>query len=165
MSDKSLHVGDLLVVLFARSHPPDTFHWAICVPITPKEALKFHAKETGGHWFFEDNPVPKHALLSDATVSASIKIGELKSISSVNDLQSLFKSIPLAVPVVDAAAEPVFRCRVWFKEAVRQLHAHGYIQCMDVNDLEVECKSLARLNDPSQSSYAGYKYYESSKSH
>ncbi|KAJ4489132.1 hypothetical protein C8R41DRAFT_954926 [Lentinula lateritia] len=165
MSDKSLHVGDLLVVLFARSHPPDTFHWAICVPITPKEALKFHAKETGGHWFFEDNPVPKHALLSDATVSASIKIGELESISSVNDLQSLFKSIPLAVPVVDAAAEPVFRCRVWLKEAVRQLHAHEYIQCTDVNDLEVECKSLARLNDPSQSSYAGYRYYESSKSH
>lgn len=91
--------------------------------------------------------------------------GELESISSVNDLQSLFKSIPLAVPVVDAAAEPVFRCRVWLKEAVRQLHAHEYIQCTDVNDLEVECKSLARLNDPSQSSYAGYRYYESSKSH
>ncbi|KAJ4478064.1 hypothetical protein J3R30DRAFT_2853003 [Lentinula aciculospora] len=134
MSDICLHVNDILVVLFARSHPPNTFHWAICVSITSKEALKFHAKETAGHWFFEDNHVPQQGLLADPIVSASIKIGELKNMSSLDDIQGLFKNIPLAVPAVDAAVEPRFSCRVWGKEAVRQLHKHGYIYCLDVDD-------------------------------
>lgn len=45
----------------------------------------------------------------------------------------------MAVPEADRAREPVFTCRVWVREAVRRMHAGGYVQlCPDVDALEEE---------------------------
>lgn len=74
MATAALNVGDILAVLFSRADP-DTFHWAICVPLTTKTAAKYHAKGSGGQWWFED-PVPNEDLVGSPIVSAAVKIGE-----------------------------------------------------------------------------------------
>lgn len=59
--------------------------------------------------------------------------------SVINDL---LKNIPLEVPLSDRLIEPVFTCRVWFKEAIRVLNANRVISCSDANQLEkqlVDC--------------------------
>ncbi|KAJ7900725.1 hypothetical protein B0H14DRAFT_3123798 [Mycena olivaceomarginata] len=155
-----LNVGDILAVLFSRSDI-DTFHWTICVPINSTEAAKYHAKNSGDNWWFED-PVPRHSILDSKLVSASIKIGSLElNVVTKDILRDILQPISMVVPAVDHAREPKFTCRVWFREAVRVLHEARVLNCPDVDALEAECVSYAVVNQAALPGWKGYLYYVS----
>ncbi|KAF9495955.1 hypothetical protein BDN71DRAFT_1446886 [Pleurotus eryngii] len=155
-----LNVGDILAVLYSRGDG-ETFHWAICLPISTRNAVKLHAKDPGlGHWFFE-YPPPEDDLVGSKIVCAAIKIGKLAGDFDIAAVENILQAIPMKVPALDAEIEPRFSCRVWFKEAVRQLAYAGVITCTDVYALENECNEYARGNDASQASYVGYMYHVS----
>ncbi|KAF4591278.1 hypothetical protein EYR40_009881 [Pleurotus pulmonarius] len=149
MTDKQLRADDILAVLYSRGDG-ETFHWAICIPISTRSAIKLHAKDPGlGHWFFEDPP-PEDDLVGSNIVCAAVKIGHLAGDFDIGAVNALLGAIPMEVPASDATIEPRFSCRVWFKEAVRQLARAGAITCPDVYVLEDECREYARGNDASQ---------------
>ncbi|KAF9450790.1 hypothetical protein P691DRAFT_809485 [Macrolepiota fuliginosa MF-IS2] len=158
----TLTVGDILAVQLSRFEE-NTFHWAICVPLDDKRAAKYHAKGASGHWWFEAKPVPiEHNLEALDTISSAVKIGSIKpEDATVNVFLDLFETIPMEVPDVDKPREPEFTCLVWFREAIRRLHAAKVINCPNVDDLEAECESYAKTNWAGTDGYKGYMYYVS----
>ncbi|KAF7422997.1 hypothetical protein PC9H_011161 [Pleurotus ostreatus] len=160
MANEQLNAADILAVLYSRGDG-ETFHWTICLPISTRNAIKLHAKDPGlGHWFFEDPP-PEDDLVGSNIVCAAVKIGKLAGDFDIASVKTILRAIPMEVPASDAEIEPRFSCRVWFKEAVRQLAYAGVITCTDVCALENECREYARRNDASQVSYVGYTFYVS----
>lgn len=72
------------------------------------------------------------------------KIGELPSGMDYLFLDTYFRDIPMAVPKIDYGRELVFTCRVWFRQAIRQLHdAAMFVECPNVDSLESELISRA----------------------
>ena len=85
----------------------------------------------------------------------------------MNDYNSVFqllKGIPMTIPQEDVGIEPKFRCRVWWKQAIRLLSDRGYIKCDNVQALENECKAYAVTNDRSQEENEHYIYLVSKNS-
>ncbi|KAF7298321.1 hypothetical protein MKEN_01356600 [Mycena kentingensis (nom. inval.)] len=167
MTSPSLHVGDILVVVFSRMEA-HTLHWTICVPTTPAQAAKYHAKQSGDNWWFDYSDtagVPLHSLLTSQTISASIKIGTIAPGKVHKEvLTEYLKPIPMAVPAIDVQREAKFTCRVWFREAIRVLNKKGLIQCSDVDSLEEEVKGYGLANQASSADWGGYKAYVSKHS-
>ncbi|KAJ7209996.1 hypothetical protein GGX14DRAFT_363864 [Mycena pura] len=156
----SLDVGDILAVLFSRSEL-DTFHWTICVPMSSKVAAKYHAKNSGDFWWFED-PVPLHSILTSSTVAAAIKIGTMDPTYASKDvLRQYLSPISMSTPAVDQEKEPRFTCRVWFREAIRILHQAGILTCTDVDALEEECVEHAKANQAALPTWGGYMHFVS----
>lgn len=91
--------------------------------------------------------------------------GYVKGDNEYNAIVTLLKAIPLTIPDVDTHVEPVFTCRVWFKEAVRRLHNDGYVDCPDVYAFEAECKAFAVTNDASQPGWGGLKRFDARSIH
>lgn len=151
---------EVLAVLFGRAEP-GTFHWSICIPISPRHAIKLHAKSVGNdHWFFESDTLPQEDLESSPIIAVAVRLGQLLPEDLENVVQ-LLKAIPMVIPEVDQAVEGRFTCRVWFKEAVRVLNQAGYVRCDDVGALEKECKEYALANDPSGEGWKGHVYLSS----
>ncbi|KAJ7898815.1 hypothetical protein B0H14DRAFT_2331938 [Mycena olivaceomarginata] len=140
-----------------RTPPLNNRLWAICVPINSKEAAKYHAKNAGGKWLFED-PVPLNSIIKSRTISAAIKIGK-----NITELGDHLEPVSMSIPVIDQAREPEFNCRVWFREAVRVLDQAEILQCREVDALEAECKSYAMGNQIGPN-WQGYRYHASSHS-
>ena len=54
-------------------------------------------------------------------------------------IELYLKDIPMAIPLRDIPREPNFTCRVWFREAIRQLNwSQMFVHCNDVDALEKE---------------------------
>lgn len=87
------------------------------------------------NWDYEST---KFTLGQSHTLAAAAVLGQLPPGRTIKGLSRLLGAIPMSVPAVDARREPVFTCRVWAREAVRQMHEHGYIDCTDVDSLEEE---------------------------
>ncbi|KAJ6502183.1 hypothetical protein C8R45DRAFT_611629 [Mycena sanguinolenta] len=159
----SLHVGDILAVLFSRTDE-GTFHWTICVPISHTVAAKFHVRNTPNDWWF-DEPVPDHSILHSNTISAAVKIGTIDhNAVTRDDLTRLLRTVSMTVPAIDQATEPTFTCRVWFREAIRVLHRNNIINCPDVDELEKECRGYASTNHAAFPQWRGYTFYTSNHS-
>lgn len=72
------------------------------------------------------------------------KIGELDEGLDYRHLDEYLKGIPMVIPSIDHMSEPRFSCRVWFKEALRQLHdAEMFVRCPSVELLEDELRTRA----------------------
>ena len=70
----------------------------------------------------------------------------------------------MAIPVEDREVEPLFTCRVWWKQAIRLLSRNGYIVCSDLQALESECKRYAAQNLRSNGKNKRYLYHVSEHS-
>ncbi|KAH0580972.1 hypothetical protein H2248_012121 [Termitomyces sp. 'cryptogamus'] len=152
----SLTIGDILAVLFSRVEE-GTFYWAICVPLNKQIAVKYHARQSGTHWWFED-PVPEHKIVVSRTLSAAIKISSLNpDVISHNILCDILMPIPMAVPDVDKTRELKFMCQIWFREAIWHLHNNGIINCSSVDELEKECNTYALNNQAAFMTWGAYE--------
>jgi len=100
-----------------------------------------------GRWEYTIAP---HSALQSATISTLVKIGLVQDPSwGAEFLDVYLRPIPLGViPQSDRQKEAVFDERVWFREAVRRLRDAGmFLACPDVDALEMELTSQARLGD------------------
>lgn len=142
----------IILTLNLMSTTPPRFHWYIFVPHAEEAGKavqtghKLHAIDNAQNgaaksWAFDATEV---ALATEMAVAAAAVIGEVRSESSLQELEDLLKTIPLAVPAVDAQREPAFTCRVWVREALRRMHKHGFIHCPDVDALESEMWEYGR---------------------
>lgn len=101
---------------------------------------------------FQDNFVANGGTTSLAslhwaasrTMTAAAVLGRLPPGKTAEDLNGLLAKIPYVIPAVDAQRERIFTCRVWAREAVRQMHNHGYIHCTNVDALEEEMWKYGR---------------------
>lgn len=84
------------------------------------------------------------SLATSPAVAAAAVISRLPANKAVHDLDALLKQIPMATPDADRVREPAWTCRVWIREAVRRMHAHGYVICEDVDALEEEMWTYGR---------------------
>ncbi|KAJ7682637.1 hypothetical protein DFH06DRAFT_1290035 [Mycena polygramma] len=173
MSENSLNVGDILAVVFDRGNL-GTFHWAICVPLNSTVAAKYHVTDSKGEWEFEldeQGGIPLHDLMvsqkntSSQKICAAVKIGTLdRRVVDREVLTPFLNTIEMAVPVVDKERERIFTCRVWFRQAIRELHETGFLECSDVDALEKECIRHGLGNTPEGDVYKEYAYYVSKHS-
>ncbi|KAJ3966567.1 hypothetical protein EV361DRAFT_808810, partial [Lentinula raphanica] len=130
----------------ARADRRGTFHWAIYLLRLwqdQENGYKIHATTHGGTtpWEYECIrwKAPKSALAVTFTL-----IGHLHEDLDVDCLEVYVKDIPMNIIPRDQQKEPHFTCRVWFKEAIRQIHASGmFVNCPDVDALERELVAKA----------------------
>ncbi|KAJ3737266.1 hypothetical protein DFJ43DRAFT_250669 [Lentinula guzmanii] len=121
-----------------RSDVRGAFHWAIYLVIDQKTGYRLHATTHGGRTPWEYECVlwdgPEFVLAVTFTL-----IGQLHEDLDVECLEAYVKDIPMNIIPRDQQREPKFTCRVWFKEAIRQIHASGmFVNCPDVDALERE---------------------------
>ncbi|KAJ6486369.1 hypothetical protein C8R47DRAFT_979683 [Mycena vitilis] len=166
MSEHSLNVGDILAVVFDRGNL-GTFHWAICVPLDSTVAAKYHVTDSSGDWEFEldeRGAVPLHNLIAAQKTTGSQQICAAVKIVDREVLTPFLNTIEMAVPVVDKERERKFTCRVWFRQAIRELHDTGFLECSDVDALEKECIRYGLGNTPQGNLCKEYAYYVSKHS-
>ncbi|OJT08851.1 hypothetical protein TRAPUB_202 [Trametes pubescens] len=131
---------------------PVAFHWLLFIPnpgatrAVVTEGMKLHAvdngqKGTAREWSYD---FASFTLATSASVAVAMVLGKLPSGKTVQDLDALLQKIPMTVPAADTARESEFTCRVWVREAVRRMHAEGYIVCPDVDALEEEAWKYGR---------------------
>ncbi|KAI0807596.1 hypothetical protein C8Q74DRAFT_1213469 [Fomes fomentarius] len=147
---------DIIIALDLMSTTPPRFHWFIFVPNDPATnaasanssyaGTKLHAVTNGlqgddRRWSYDRSPL---SLATSPAVAAAAVISRLPANKGVDDLDALLKQIPMATPGVDRDREPAWTCRVWIREAVRRMHAHGYVVCEDVDALEEEMWTYGR---------------------
>ncbi|KZT36370.1 hypothetical protein SISSUDRAFT_70305 [Sistotremastrum suecicum HHB10207 ss-3] len=122
-------------------HRPNKSHSGFRLQITD-------ARSPGsGQWEYTISP---HSALQSSTISTLVKIGQVADPSwGVEFLDVYLRPIQLGVvPAADRQREHVFDERVWFREAVRRLRDAGmFLACPDVDALEMELMSYARLGD------------------
>ncbi|KAM5538609.1 hypothetical protein V8D89_007638 [Ganoderma adspersum] len=144
---------DIVLALNVIDTDPPRFHWYIFVPnaadahLDVQSGLKMHAttdyspSETERLWCFDATPTTLATDEGGLAVAATIgrlRLG-LEQGRSQAALRNMLAQIPVAVvPEADRAREPTFTCRVWVREALRRMHAEGYVRCPDVDALEEE---------------------------
>lgn len=70
-------------------------------------------------------------------------------------MQEYLSPIPMKIPEDDERQERAFNDRVWFREAIRVMHREQlFVDCPDVDDLERELSSQARLVDAMTKRYS-----------
>ncbi|KAI0362376.1 hypothetical protein OH77DRAFT_47818 [Trametes cingulata] len=139
---------DILLALDLMSTTPPRFHWFLFVPDAPSASgsspthggAKLHAITNGlqgdeKRWSYDRTPL---SLATSPAVAAAATIGRLPEGKTIDDLDALLREIPMEVPEVDREREPQWTCRVWIREALRRMHAGGYVKCEDVDALEEE---------------------------
>ncbi|KAH9901581.1 hypothetical protein C8Q73DRAFT_786939 [Cubamyces lactineus] len=139
---------DILLALDLMSTTEPRFHWYLFIPDAPTTSpdrnphggIKLHAITNGKQgeekrWSYDRTPL---SLATSPAVAAAAIIGRLPQGKTVDDLDALLQGIALEVPEVDREREPVFTCRVWIREALRRMHAGGYIARNDVDAMEEE---------------------------
>ncbi|KAJ3997597.1 hypothetical protein F5050DRAFT_1711170 [Lentinula boryana] len=127
----------------ARSNARGTFHWAIYLVLNNERGYKIHATTHGGRTPWEYECVEWNGPDSVLAVVFTL-IGHLDDDFNVDHLQLYVKDIPMNIIPRNQQGEPEFTCRVWFKEAIRQLHASGmFVKCPDVDALERELVAKA----------------------
>ncbi|KZT22101.1 hypothetical protein NEOLEDRAFT_1072261 [Neolentinus lepideus HHB14362 ss-1] len=124
------------------------YHWFLFVADSASksaEESKIHVidiplpDDPSDAWRFENQHVNLNSVPS--SICAAAVIGRVPQGKTVSGLVQLLETIPLnEIPPVDAGKEPNFTCRVWIKEAVRRLHAAGFLVCSDVDELEHEMR-------------------------
>ncbi|KAI0664619.1 hypothetical protein C8Q70DRAFT_1048839 [Cubamyces menziesii] len=137
---------DIVLALDLMSTTPPRFHWFLFIPDAPTttphhnpySGVKLHAITNGKQgeekrWSYDRTPL---SLAISPAVAAAAIIGRLPHGKTVDDLDVLLRDIPLEVPEVDKERESAFTCRVWIREALRRMHANGYIVRGDVNAIE-----------------------------
>lgn len=82
----------------------------------------------------------------------------MKSLDDLPRIRELLQEITMEVPFDDAQIESRFSCRVWWKEAIRNLNGVKIIECPDVVRLEAECKGYAMTNLASSPNYLGCRH-------
>ncbi|KAI0780701.1 hypothetical protein BD413DRAFT_462684 [Trametes elegans] len=138
----------IILALDLMSTTPPRFHWFLFFPDAPTttsssgtpSGVKLHAITNGmqgedKRWSHDRTPL---ALATSPAVAAAAVLGRLPGAKTVDDVDSILRQIPMAVPEVDRAREPTWTCRVWIREALRRLHAHGFLVCEDVDAMEEE---------------------------
>ena len=156
---------DIIIALDLMSTSPPRFHWFIFVPHHRASAAgsqdqhtvsgtKLHAVTNGlqgddRRWSYDRTTL---SLATSPSVAAAAIIGRVPRDKTVDDLDQLLQQIPMATPDVDRDREPVWTCRVWIREAVRRMDAHGWIDCDNVDALEEEMwgygkKAAAMIED------------------
>ncbi|KII92218.1 hypothetical protein PLICRDRAFT_172333 [Plicaturopsis crispa FD-325 SS-3] len=143
--------------LFSRAD--DTFHWAITLPSSDGSAVIWTPSTI---WEVAGTGSTKCSSRSTApaptgTLCVLVQFGRFTQANTVDSIDRLFKSIPQIIPAVDQAEEPVFSCRVWFKEAVRVLNANGIVRCPDVYALENELTQYDEEQDAKTVTGGGYR--------
>ncbi|PIL25237.1 hypothetical protein GSI_13126 [Ganoderma sinense ZZ0214-1] len=161
MSSSTLSATDICCVLFSRGD--GSFHWAIVVPSsTSNMADVFHARNPEGFWEFEQTKVD---VSNSKHVCVVVKIGTVTSTDTVGRILQLVQNIPMGIPAFEVGrVELTFTCRVWFKQAIRVLHANGILSCPNVYALEQELVLYGRAQDRKTRSGLGYKYHVASTS-
>ncbi|KAI0076149.1 hypothetical protein K474DRAFT_1663415 [Panus rudis PR-1116 ss-1] len=145
------HYPDIVLALNLMGTTPPRFHWLLWVADEDQtgerpKGKKFHAVEntnaaaSDAPWSFDDS---EFTLPTSRSVAAAAIIGRLKD-KTRDDLRRVLSRIPMTIPPVDAAREPVFSCRVWVREALRTMHREGFIYCPDVDALEQEMWGYGR---------------------
>ncbi|THH30614.1 hypothetical protein EUX98_g3586 [Antrodiella citrinella] len=132
MTQTALEPACLYAVLFSRGD--GTFHWTICAAVDERTAMKMHATNTLA-WVYEQK---MHDILESVSACVAVKIGKLSSTADIDRVSSLLEKIPMSIPPAYRAIERRFRCRIWFKEALRALTTEGFISCPDVEAFERE---------------------------
>ncbi|KAI0338596.1 hypothetical protein BDW22DRAFT_1337561 [Trametopsis cervina] len=134
--------GDIILSLHFRGGNSLPFHWIIYTHNTNvTSGTKMHAISLHSHWRFQATPFDLPYSISTAV---GVTIGRLRR-HTTEDVISLLSRIPMSVPDVDRDREPVFDCRVWCREALRQLHAAGIIYCPDVDAMETEIEQYGNM--------------------
>ncbi|KAI0647283.1 hypothetical protein C8Q79DRAFT_908681 [Trametes meyenii] len=139
---------DIVLSLDLMSTTPPRFHWFFFVPdapsatagSTPYAGTKLHAitnglQGDGKRWSYDRTAL---ALATSPAVAAAAILGRLPPGKTVDDLDAFLCEIPMEVPQIDEGREPVWSCRVWVREALRRMHARGYVVCKDIDALEAE---------------------------
>ncbi|KAI0673220.1 hypothetical protein C8Q78DRAFT_1023634 [Trametes maxima] len=110
---------------------------------TLENGYKFHAHNAMNTAVWRYHCGPWNALDSSACVALT-KIGRLPQGKTWENVNDILKDIPMAVPEAD---RPVFgnrfTCLVWFRAAVRKLHAERYIGVTDIDQLEQSLRKHA----------------------
>ena len=92
-------------------------------------------------WKFE---VAEWNGLASVLAVAFVKIGHILDDLDHTALLLYIKDIPMSIPDNQQPKEFKFTCRVWFKEAIRQLNRAGvFVKCDDVEALEKELSQKA----------------------
>lgn len=139
---------ELILALDLLDTTPPRFHWLIFIPdegatrneLPVRAGTKLHAITNGQQgaaqvWSYDHVPFN---LATTPSVAVAAILGHLPAGKTATQLSHMLKEIPMAIPAVDSEREPRFTCRVWLREAVRRMHAAGYISCPDVDALEAE---------------------------
>ena len=138
------HFPEILIALDLMSTIPAKFHWFIYVPNPPQTSstsgTKLHAVTNGlqgddKRWSYDRTAL--NLPISPAVAAAAV-IGHMPEGRTVDDLDLLLQSIPMSTPDVDRDREPIWTCRVWVREALRRMHASGWLVCEDVDAMEEE---------------------------
>ncbi|KAF9460183.1 hypothetical protein BDZ94DRAFT_1324255 [Collybia nuda] len=104
---------------------------------------KFHVTTEGAspEWHYECAQWDEEDLPQAVSFT---KIGEIPDGLDHRHLDEYLRGIPMTVSKVDGNREHLFTCRVWFREAVRQLHDSGiFVECHDIDSLENELTNRA----------------------
>ena len=145
---------DVLLALNVLDTNPPRFHWYLFVPnelpstagphLDLQPGLKMHATTDYSPsaderlWSFDATPIT--LATDEGGLAAAAIIGRLdpRQGRSKAALRDMLAQIQMMVPEVDREREAAFTCRVWVREALRRMHAEGYVWCPDVNALEEE---------------------------
>ncbi|EMD34050.1 hypothetical protein CERSUDRAFT_97974 [Gelatoporia subvermispora B] len=138
MPGPPIPLGALYACLFSRGD--GTFHWSLVLPQSPSLVHKFHATNLQGGWHFERVP---DKLAQSVNACCVVKLAPALP-DSTDALQACLEALPMATPAADAPHP--FTCRIWFRAAVRTLHARGVLHCADVDALEAELRALAEAH-------------------
>lgn len=104
---------------------------AIASPTNPqggqKVAIYHAARPDGITWQFCTSmwdPYNSGSCIFLAQVGRVLKFDPEKPSLSIDVMRRCLEAIPIAIPPQDVRREPVFTCRVWFREALRRLNEH-----------------------------------------
>ncbi|OCH95366.1 hypothetical protein OBBRIDRAFT_883924 [Obba rivulosa] len=135
MPGPSVPLGGLYACLFSRAD--GTFHWTLVLPQDATTVHKFHATNLQGGWRFERVP---DRLAQSPNACVVVRLGTVAP-GRTDELCARLEAAPMCTPAADGAQQ--FTCRIWFRAAVRVLHAQGAVECPDVDALEKELRTLA----------------------
>jgi len=148
MSSWDLEYNGIYAAL-SMNDPQNLYHWALYLhhPNNGHTGFKFHAADGPNNtWSFEGHP---YSMSDSASIVLLTKIGSIQDPTWGPEYLLPYidaTAIPMEVPYIDRVVEPKFTCRVWFREAIRQLDSCGlFLQCSDVNALESELIAQAML--------------------
>ncbi|KAK0205977.1 hypothetical protein DFS33DRAFT_1240702, partial [Desarmillaria ectypa] len=134
--------NDVCAVLTSTSMA-GVFFWSLYLVVATNlqdssTGYKFHATNKIGTapWQYEC-VLWVNTQSEDSIPVTFTKIGRIPDDWNYSYLDYFLSSIPMSIPDIDRAREPRFTCRVWFREAVRTLHAaEMFVKCTDVDALE-----------------------------
>ena len=159
VQNTELEHNSIYAALFTHD-PGNSWHWAIYLHHASQDSLgnlmsgyKLHSHNKHGPWIYECSSLN---IVSTLTLVLLAKIGAIEDKDwGVEFLNEFLGPIPMEVPEVDRQREPTYSCRTWFREAIRVLHrAQFFIDCPDVDALERELSSQARLVDAKSTRYS-----------